>query len=114
MKKKLPSKSGVKMLQTWIIRLALIFLVPLFLIGSGEVFFRLINYGNPVSFFVPSPEVEGKLVENSKFPWRFLPEKLARAPQPTSIMDRKPSGTTRVFVFGESDPSRLIKNPRIT
>lgn len=117
MKKKPPSKSGVKMLRAWIIRLALIFLVPLFLIGSVEVFFRLINYGNPVSFFVPSPEVEGKLVENSKFPWRFLPEKLARAPQPTSIMDRKPSGTTRVFVFGESaaegDPEPAFSMSRI-
>ena len=117
MKKKPSSKSMVKMARTWIVRFALIFLVPLFLIGSVEGLFRLIDYGSPVSFFVPSSEVEGELVENSKFPWRFLPEKLARAPQSTSISPRKTSGTTRVFVFGESaaegDPEPAFGMPRI-
>ncbi|MFL2909595.1 MAG: hypothetical protein ACJZ70_03550 [Limisphaerales bacterium] len=77
------------MMRTWIARLTLIFLVPFLLIGSVETVFRLIDYGNPVSFFVPSAQVEGKLIENSKFPWRFLPSNLARAPQPTSLMLQK-------------------------
>ena len=64
-----------------------------------------------------SAQVEGKLIENSKFPWRFLPSNLARAPQPTSLMLQKPSGTTRVFVFGESaaegDPEPAFGMSRI-
>ena len=104
-------------MRTWIVRLTLIFLVPFLLIGSVETVFRLIDYGNPVSFFVPSAQVEGKLIENSKFPWRFLPSNLARAPQPTSLMLQKPSGTTRVFVFGESaaegDPEPAFGMSRI-
>ena len=118
MKKSRSSKSVPKMARTWSVRFALIFLVPLFLIGSVEGVFRLIDYGSPVSFFVPSSHVKGELIENSKFPWRFLPEKLARAPQPTSILPRKTSdATTRVFVFGESaaegDPEPAFGMPRI-
>ena len=118
MKKRQSSKSFSIIARIWSVRLALVFLVPLFLIGSVEGVFRLVDYGSPVSFFVPSSHVEGELIENSKFPWRFLPEKLARAPQPTSILPEKPSGaTTRVFVFGESaaegDPEPAFGMPRI-
>ena len=107
----------MKKLRVWIVRFALIFLVPLFLIGSVEGVFRLIGYGNPVSFFVSSSTVEGELIENSKFAWRFLPAKLARAPQSTSVDPKKSPNVTRVFVFGESaaegDPEPSFGMPRV-
>ena len=91
--------------------------VPTLLLGVAEGAFRLAGYGHPTSFFVASPHHEnGALIENTKFAWRFLPPTLARASQPTLLRREKPTGTTRVFVLGESaaegDPEPAFGLPR--
>ena len=42
------------------------------------------------------------LSDNPKFGWRFFPSAVARAPRPLFLAARKPPGTIRIFVFGES------------
>ena len=42
------------------------------------------------------------LVDNPRFGWRFFPPAVARAPRPLYLSARKPVGTVRIFVFGES------------
>ncbi len=59
MKKRQSSKSISIIARTWSVRLAMAFIVPLFLIGSVEGVFRLVDYGSPVSFFVPSSLLMG-------------------------------------------------------
>ena len=109
-----PKRSAVR---TWLLRLALMLGVPTLLLGLAEGAFRLAGYGHPTSFFVASPHHEnGALIENTKFAWRFLPPTLARASQPTLLRREKPTGTTRVFVLGESaaegDPEPAFGLPR--
>ena len=41
-------------------------------------------------------------MSNPRFGWRFFPVALARTPLPLAFPARKPPGTFRVFVFGES------------
>ena len=76
---------------------------PLVLLGGVELGLRLAGYGYPAGFFLDSSE-EGrpKLTDNPKFGWRFFPPAVARAPQPLTLWARKPPGTIRLFVFGES------------
>ena len=109
-----PKRSAVR---TWLMRLALMLGVPTLLLGLAEGAFRLAGYGHSTSFFVASPHHEnGALIENTKFAWRFLPPTLARASQPTLLRREKPTGTTRVFVLGESaaegDPEPAFGLPR--
>ena len=109
-----PKRSAVR---TWLMRLALMLGVPTLLLGLAEGAFRLAGYGHSTSFFVASPHHEnGALIENTKFAWRFLPPTLARASQSTLLRREKPTGTTRVFVLGESaaegDPEPAFGLPR--
>ena len=103
--------------RVWLLRLALMVCVPALLLGVTEGVLRLAGHGHPTSFFVASPRHEGVLIENTKFAWRFLPPKLARASQPTLLRREKAPGTTRVFVFGESaaegDPEPAFGMPRL-
>ena len=71
--------------RVWLLRLALMVGVPALLLGVTEGVLRLAGHGHPTSFFVASPRHEGVLIENTKFAWRFLPPKLARASQPTLL-----------------------------
>jgi tetratricopeptide (TPR) repeat protein len=68
-----------------------------------EVSLRTAGYGHPASFFVPAT-VEGRkvLVENGQFGLRFFPADMARRPAPTVVEFKKPAGTVRIFLFGES------------
>lgn len=64
---------------------------------------RVAGVGYPTGFFLKSTENgRNQLIENSKFAWRFFPQRLARTPQPISLDVPKPPGTVRVFVLGES------------
>jgi tetratricopeptide (TPR) repeat protein len=56
-----------------------------------------------MSFFLPM-RIDGKnyVIENDRFGWRFFGPDMARAPFPLVMPKPKPSGTIRVFVFGES------------
>jgi len=99
-------------------RLAAAVLVPLLGLLLLEVSLRLAGYGYPTRFFVHHPAVrDGALVENQRFPRQFFPPTLARFPEPVHVMPRKPPGTVRIFVFGESaamgDPAPAFSVARI-
>lgn len=74
-------------------------LLPLLLLGLLEAGLRLAGYGYPTKFFLKSGEF---YIENPDFARRYFPPDLARSPQPLRIAAKKPPGTYRVFVFGES------------
>lgn len=84
-------------------RVAAIFLVPVFFIGVLELSLRVTGYGYPTKFWVSS-EIEGQnyLVPNTAFNYRYFPPALARAPLPMRMLAEKPAGSYRIFLFGES------------
>ena len=57
------------------------------------------------------------LVQNDRFTWRFLGSDMARQPFPLAIPQKKPPGTIRIFVMGESaafgDPQPDFGLPRM-
>jgi tetratricopeptide (TPR) repeat protein len=65
---------------------------------------RLGGYGYPTGFFLAHPTTATRdlYAENPEFGRRFFPPGLARPPLPTLVQGRKPAGTYRIFVFGES------------
>jgi tetratricopeptide (TPR) repeat protein len=92
--------------------------VPLALFAMLEIGLRVFGAGYPTSFFLKTKTGQGTvLVENQKFGWRFFPRALAREPRPMAIPAKKPAGTLRVFVFGESaaygDPDPAFGLPRV-
>ncbi|MEW6159770.1 MAG: hypothetical protein AB1813_20255, partial [Verrucomicrobiota bacterium] len=92
--------------------------MTILILGGLEVSLRLAGFGYPTDFFLEAePAGKGLLRENPKFAWRFIPQALARSPQPLLISARKPPGTIRIFVFGESaamgDPEPAFGFPRV-
>lgn len=93
-------------------------LLPLILLLSLETALRLANYGYSPDFFLAA-NVGGQevFVENQKFSQRYFPPALARTPQPVMFAAKKPPGTTRIFIFGESaamgDPEPAFGFPRV-
>src|SRR5512135_540878 len=86
-----------------VFRLAAAGLAPLLFLLLLEGVLRLVGYGYPTGFFIPSPSRQPDLfTENPKFGWRYFPQRLARAPEPTRLTKTKAPGTCRIFVFGES------------
>jgi tetratricopeptide (TPR) repeat protein len=87
----------------WLIRLALATVVPLLVLAGVELGLRLVGYGHPTSYFLPST-IDGQnfLLPNPKFAYRFFPPALARAPLPMRMRAEKPANTYRIFLFGES------------
>ncbi len=98
-------------------KITLALFIPLLLIGLIEAALRISGYGDSMSFFIESNSDKTLLVENSSFPWRYLPKKLARNPQPISLKRKKPTNTIRIFIFGESaaagDPDPAFNMGRI-
>ncbi len=84
-------------------RLLLAVLAPLVLLGGVELILRACGYGYPTAYFKPMT-IQGEecLVGNDRFGWRFFPPSLARIPAPVVMKARKPAGTFRIFIFGES------------
>jgi len=86
----------------WVLRLMALAIFPL-LLGGVELGLRLGGYGYSTSFFKPLRiGHEEFLVENDKFGLRFFPPELARSPAPVVMKARKPPGTYRIFILGES------------
>jgi tetratricopeptide (TPR) repeat protein len=86
----------------WCFRL-LALLLPLFLLALLETGLRIAGYGFPTAFFLHAKDNgRAMLVDNPRFGWRFFPPAVARAPRPLYFAAKKPPGTVRIFVFGES------------
>lgn len=83
--------------------MGLLLLVPLLFLGIVEVTLRIAGYGFPAGYF-KRVTIQGQdfLVDNDRFGFRFFPPTLARIPAPVVMKAKKPPGTIRVFVFGES------------
>jgi tetratricopeptide (TPR) repeat protein len=76
---------------------------PLLLLVVLELGLRLAGCGYPTAFFLNYRQGDRPmLTDNPKFGWRFFPSEVARAPWPLFLAARKPPGTVRIFVLGES------------
>lgn len=84
-------------------RLVAVIIMPLFLLGGLEVALRLAGYGYQISLFREIQIGNGKfLVNNEDFSLRFFPPQLVRLLEPIRMAVKKPPGTYRIFILGES------------
>jgi tetratricopeptide (TPR) repeat protein len=102
----------------WYFRLIALAGAPLLFFGLLELGLRLAGFGYPAAFLLKSSNHgEKTFVQNNQFGWRFFGPRMARLPEATSIPRQKPSGTVRIFVFGESaaygDPQPRFGLPRM-
>ncbi len=101
-----PLSTGKK----WLFSIVGFVVLPLLFLMGVEIVLRVAGYGYSTSFFKPM-RIGGKdcLVENDDFGLRFFPPELSRSPAPIVMSARKPPGTYRIFVLGDSaalgDPS---------
>lgn len=87
----------------WSFRISAAVILPLLVLGLGELGLRLGGFGYPTGFF-RRERINGRavLVENDKFGLRFFPPELARSPSPVVMALDKPKDTCRIFILGES------------
>jgi len=87
----------------WLFRIGALTLVPVLLLSGGELLLRLAGYGYPTTFLLKT-RIQGEdyLIPNDQFGFRFFPRSIARTPIPFRMQAVKPSGTVRIFLFGES------------
>ena len=78
-------------------------LLPVLLLGAVEVGLRLADYGFDPHFFKPFT-INGTdyFVQNDDFSRLFFPAETARTSGPIRLPARKPPGTFRIFILGES------------
>ncbi len=89
--------------KSWFFRLLLIIGVPIVLLGLTELLLRLVGFGHPTAFLLPSQrDGQPVLVQNNQFGWRFFGPAMARIPEPICLPQPKTSNTVRIIVFGES------------
>jgi tetratricopeptide (TPR) repeat protein len=110
-----PRLSGSKV---WRLRLLALVAAPLAMLALIELGLRLAGFGHPTAFLLSSTNHgRATFVQNNQFGWRFFGKRLSRVPHPISILQEKPSGTIRIFVFGESaafgDPQPAFGLPRV-
>jgi tetratricopeptide (TPR) repeat protein len=90
-------------LRLWCFRGLVLFGVPVGLLALLELSFRILGFGYPTAFLLSQHRNDHQvLVQNNQFGWRFFGPQMSRLPSPISIAKPKPSGTVRIFVFGES------------
>ena len=85
----------------WLLRIGLLVFTPLVALLLAEGALRLSGFGYPTSFFVQSGS-EGGYVTNEKFGWQFFSKKTPLKPFLFTLPARKPAGTLRVCILGES------------
>jgi tetratricopeptide (TPR) repeat protein len=112
------SSSNFSRRKLWCFRFLFATGVPLALLGTLELVLRLIGFGYPTGFLLPSQHDEKKvLVQNNQFGWRFFGAAMARMPEPFCLSEIKSSNTVRIIVFGESaalgDPQPRFGLPRM-
>lgn len=112
------SSSSFSRRKLWCFRFLFAIGVPLALLGTLELVLRLIGFGYPTGFLLPSQHDEKKvLVQNNQFGWRFFGAAMARMPEPFCLPEIKSSNTVRIIVFGESaalgDPQPRFGLPRM-
>jgi lysophospholipase L1-like esterase len=66
----------------------------------AEIVLRLAGFGHPSSFFLDAPD--GTTRSNHHFGRLFYPPELLRGAYPSVFSTRKPPGTKRIFILGES------------
>jgi len=86
-------------LRLWLFRVIAATVIPLVLLGLGEIGLRVAGYGYKTSFFI---EADGLYTINKEFGLRFFPHSLARPPWPAYVDTHKVPGTYRIFVIGGS------------
>lgn len=106
--------SGWKLWRLRLLALAL----PLVVLLALEAALRLAGYGYPTAFLLPSVNHGQKtFTQNNRFGERFFGAQRARTPHPLSILQDKPAGVVRIFVFGGSaaygDPQPSFGLPRV-
>jgi tetratricopeptide (TPR) repeat protein len=95
--------SSVSRRKLWCSRFLLAFGFPLVLLGALELALRIVGFGYPTGFLLPSRRGGQKvLVQNNRFGWRFFGPAMARTPEPICLSQVKDSNTIRIIVFGES------------
>jgi tetratricopeptide (TPR) repeat protein len=92
--------------------------VPLAFFALLELALRIGGFGYPTTFLVSrSDGARNTLIQNNQFGWRFFGARMSRLPSPISLLQPKPPGAIRVFVFGESaafgDPQPRFGLPRL-
>ena len=112
------SSSNFSRRKLWCFRFLFAIGVPLAFLGTLELVLRLVGFGYPTEFLLPSQH-DGKkvLVQNNQFGWRFFGAAMARMPEPFCLPKIKGSNTVRIIVFGESaalgDPQPRFGLPRM-
>lgn len=87
----------------WCFRLLAALGIPLALAALLELALRVGGVGYPTGFLLPETHHGREVfVPNNRFAWRFFGRELARWPVPFALPRTKPTGTVRIFLFGES------------
>src|SRR5208282_4732184 len=112
------SSSRLDRRKLWCFRLLAVVGVPTVVLGMMELTLRLVGFGYPTGFLLPSQNDGQKVfVQNNRFGWRFFGEAMARIPEPICLSQVKSSNTVRIVVFGESaalgDPQPEFGLPRM-
>jgi len=105
----------------WLVPVA----APIVFLAALEGVLRIAGSGYQSSFFIRHPADSSAVTTNPRYGERFFHNRIARAALPAAFMRRKPPGTLRVFVLGESAamgfpdpvwglPSQLEANLRAT
>jgi tetratricopeptide (TPR) repeat protein len=98
-----PPPPELSQTKKWVFALVGFVLLPLVALVGVELALRVAGYGYSTNFFKPLRiGTRDYLVENDKFGLRFFPPEVARSPAPVVMEARKPPGTHRIFVLGES------------
>ncbi len=87
----------------WLMRLATMVFIPLFVLGVIELGLRLVGYGYDTGF-LSQIQINGQkfFVPNEKFGYRFFPPAIARTAPPFRFAAEKGANSYRIFLFGES------------
>ena len=112
------SSSGPSRRKLWCFRLLVAMGVPMVFLGVTELVLRLVGFGYPTGFLLPTQRDGQKVfVQNNRFGWRFFGAAMARIPEPICLPQVKSSNTVRIVVFGESaalgDPQPRFGLPRM-